>query len=93
MPAYDINTSNKRPCGEARGEAISNSGSGVLFDREVDGTDDEVLEAVESLKTKGFINFYGTQPFGNNSVFLRGVGCELLKGNWQQVRMFGKWRW
>ncbi|XP_050691290.1 pseudouridylate synthase 7 homolog isoform X2 [Eriocheir sinensis] len=53
--------------------------------REVDGTDDEVLEAVESLKTKGFINFYGTQPFGNNSVFLRGVGCELLKGNWQQA--------
>ncbi|XP_063881198.1 pseudouridylate synthase 7 homolog isoform X3 [Scylla paramamosain] len=53
--------------------------------REVDGADDEVLEAVESLKTKGFINFYGTQPFGNNSVFLRGVGCELLKGNWQQA--------
>lgn len=48
-----------------------------------------MLEAVESLKTKGFINFYGTQPFGNNSVFLRGVGCELLKGNWQQVRMLG----
>ncbi|XP_071518346.1 pseudouridylate synthase 7 homolog [Panulirus ornatus] len=53
--------------------------------REVDGTDDEVIEAVESLKTKGFINYYGTQPFGNNSVSMRGIGCELLKGNWQQA--------
>lgn len=64
--------------------------SDILFDREVDGTDDEVIEAVESLKTKGFINYYGTQPFGNNSVSMRGIGCELLKGNWQQVRMLWK---
>nr|XP_053639830.1 pseudouridylate synthase 7 homolog [Cherax quadricarinatus] len=53
--------------------------------REVDGTDEEILEAVESLKTKGFINYYGTQPFGSNCNFMRGIGCELLKGNWQQA--------
>lgn len=67
--------------------SVSNSGLLVFFDREVDGSDEEVLEALESLKTKGFINYYGTQPFGNNGVFLRGIGCELLKGNWQQVRV------
>lgn len=76
---------------ESKKQATTDLAPVIFFDREVDGADEDVLEAVESLKTKGFINFYGTQPFGNNCVLMRGIGCELLKGNWQQVRMCQEW--
>lgn len=60
-----------------------------MSDREVKGTDEVINSAIESLKTHGFINYYGTQRFGSTSIPTHNIGKELLKSNWQQVRRLG----
>lgn len=38
-----------------------------------------------SMKTRGFINYYGMQRFGTASVSTHSVGLALLKGQWKEA--------
>ncbi|KAF8351365.1 pseudouridine synthase [Amanita rubescens] len=46
----------------------------------------EALEqAMNSIKTKGFINYYGMQRFGTASIPTHAIGLALLKSEWQKA--------
>ncbi|TNN75981.1 Pseudouridylate synthase 7 [Liparis tanakae] len=53
--------------------------------RNISGTDDQVLQALTSLKQTGFINYYGMQRFGTTAVPTQQVGKAILKNNWKEV--------
>lgn len=54
--------------------------------RNVKAARQEVIDNVlESLKTRGFINYYGMQRFGTASVPTHTVGLALLKGEWKEA--------
>jgi tRNA pseudouridine13 synthase len=40
---------------------------------------------LESMKSRGFINYYGMQRFGTASVSTHSVGLALLKGEWKEA--------
>ncbi|CAM9010385.1 hypothetical protein WICANDRAFT_78327 [Wickerhamomyces anomalus NRRL Y-366-8] len=42
-----------------------------------------ISKSLESLKTHGFINYYGMQRFGTFSVSTHTIGKEILLGNWK----------
>ncbi|KAJ7781116.1 pseudouridine synthase [Mycena metata] len=42
-------------------------------------------KALEVVKTKGFINYYGMQRFGTASVPTHSIGLALLKSEWQKA--------
>ncbi|XP_053639815.1 pseudouridylate synthase 7 homolog isoform X4 [Cherax quadricarinatus] len=72
-----------RPTPQKLGQLRGNHFRVVL--REVKGTDEVITSAIESLKTTGFINYYGTQRFGTTTIPTYVIGRELLKSNWQQA--------
>ncbi|KAF8745972.1 hypothetical protein AX14_004266 [Amanita brunnescens Koide BX004] len=46
----------------------------------------EALEqALNSIKTKGYINYYGMQRFGTASIPTHAIGLALLKSEWQKA--------
>ncbi|KAH0472550.1 MAG: hypothetical protein KVP17_002823 [Porospora cf. gigantea B] len=49
--------------------------------RNVEGSG--LAEAVESLQSRGFINFFGLQRFGTHRVGTHHVGASLLREDWQ----------
>lgn len=54
--------------------------------RNITADDDTVNKSMESLKDRGFINYYGLQRFGNDKevpTFL--IGAKLMQGNWKEV--------
>lgn len=54
--------------------------------RNVTADDEQIKMHVESLKEKGFINYYGLQRFGNDKevpTYL--IGIKLMQGNWKEV--------
>ncbi|KAK5644034.1 hypothetical protein RI129_007879 [Pyrocoelia pectoralis] len=54
--------------------------------RNVTAEDTIIDKALESLKTKGFINYYGLQRFGaDKEVPTFKIGVALLKGNWKEA--------
>lgn len=54
--------------------------------RNVTGSDELIGDAVESLKTNGFINYYGLQRFGcSKEVPTYEIGLELMLENWEKV--------
>lgn len=54
--------------------------------RNVTGTDEQIEEAMNNLKEKGFINYYGLQRFGSSSaVPTPEVGRALLLGQWKEA--------
>ncbi|XP_061772862.1 pseudouridylate synthase 7 homolog isoform X2 [Nerophis ophidion] len=53
--------------------------------RNISGTDNQVHQAVTSLKQTGFINYYGMQRFGTTAVPTQQVGRAILKNDWNQV--------
>lgn len=54
--------------------------------RNVNGSDELIEMALNEVKDKGFINYYGLQRFGNNKeVPTYSIGVALLSGNWQKV--------
>uniref|UniRef100_A0A8C3A973 Pseudouridylate synthase 7 homolog n=1 Tax=Cyclopterus lumpus TaxID=8103 RepID=A0A8C3A973_CYCLU len=53
--------------------------------RNISGTEDQVLQAMTSLKQTGFINYYGMQRFGTTAVPTQQVGKAILKNNWKEV--------
>ncbi|QDZ20354.1 tRNA pseudouridine synthase D [Chloropicon primus] len=58
----------------------------VVILRGVEEKAKAIAEAsVESLREKGFINYYGLQRFGTGGAPTHAVGIELMKGNWKQA--------
>ncbi|XP_034735894.1 pseudouridylate synthase 7 homolog isoform X1 [Etheostoma cragini] len=53
--------------------------------RNISGTDEQVAQAMTSLKQTGFINYYGMQRFGTTAVPTQQVGRAILKDNWKEV--------
>ncbi|XP_031725090.1 pseudouridylate synthase 7 homolog isoform X2 [Anarrhichthys ocellatus] len=53
--------------------------------RNISGTDEQVSQALSSLKQTGFINYYGMQRFGTTAVPTQQVGRAILKNNWKEV--------
>ncbi|XP_045115933.1 pseudouridylate synthase 7 homolog isoform X4 [Portunus trituberculatus] len=72
-----------RPTPQKLGQLRGNHFRIVL--REVKGADEVITSAIESLKVRGFINYYGPQRFGTTSIPTHTIGKELLKSNWQQA--------
>lgn len=48
-----------------------------------DNVENDITKSFESLKNKGFINYYGMQRFGTFSVSTHILGIHLLKGEWK----------
>ncbi|XP_042208197.1 pseudouridylate synthase 7 homolog isoform X2 [Homarus americanus] len=72
-----------RPTPQKLGQLRGNHFRVIL--REVKGEDEVINSAIESLKSTGFINYYGTQRFGTSNIHTHVIGRELLKSNWQQA--------
>uniref|UniRef100_A0A3B3RZU0 Pseudouridylate synthase 7 homolog n=2 Tax=Paramormyrops kingsleyae TaxID=1676925 RepID=A0A3B3RZU0_9TELE len=53
--------------------------------RNISGTDEQVLQAMTSLRDTGFINYYGMQRFGTTAVPTYQVGRAILQNNWTEV--------
>ncbi|XP_053174851.1 pseudouridylate synthase 7 homolog isoform X2 [Scomber japonicus] len=53
--------------------------------RNISGTDEQVHQAMTSLKQTGFINYYGMQRFGTTAVPTQQVGRAILKNDWNAV--------
>ncbi|GJQ08847.1 hypothetical protein GpartN1_g638.t1 [Galdieria partita] len=46
---------------------------------------EDIQEAIENVKTNGFINYFGLQRFGSGAIPSHHVGFEILRGNFEQV--------
>ncbi|XP_023180636.1 pseudouridylate synthase 7 homolog isoform X2 [Xiphophorus maculatus] len=53
--------------------------------RNISGTDEQVHQAMGSLRQTGFINYYGMQRFGTTAVPTQQVGRAILRNDWNQV--------
>ncbi|KAK6309155.1 hypothetical protein J4Q44_G00206180 [Coregonus suidteri] len=53
--------------------------------RNITGTDEQVQQAMTSLRDTGFINYYGMQRFGTTAVPTHQVGKAILQDNWNEV--------
>ncbi|TPX36701.1 hypothetical protein SmJEL517_g01223 [Synchytrium microbalum] len=51
--------------------------------REASGTREDIEKTLNALKASGFINYYGMQRFGTQSVSTHSIGVKLLKSDWQ----------
>ncbi|XP_075768170.1 pseudouridylate synthase 7 homolog isoform X2 [Pelodiscus sinensis] len=65
------------------GELQGNHFTVVL--RNISGTEDQVQQAMHSLREIGFINYYGMQRFGTTAVPTYQVGRAILQNNWNEV--------
>ncbi|TPX49806.1 hypothetical protein SeMB42_g00594 [Synchytrium endobioticum] len=50
--------------------------------RDLEGTQSDIDKALELLKATGFINYFGMQRFGTQSVSSHKIGLALVKGDW-----------
>ncbi|KAJ3596037.1 hypothetical protein NHX12_002446 [Muraenolepis orangiensis] len=53
--------------------------------RNISGSDEQVEQALSSLKETGFINYYGMQRFGTTAVPTYQVGKAILRNEWNEV--------
>ncbi|XP_051545325.1 pseudouridylate synthase 7 homolog isoform X2 [Myxocyprinus asiaticus] len=53
--------------------------------RNISGSQEQVEQAMTSLKDTGFINYYGMQRFGTTAVPTHQVGRAILQNNWKEV--------
>ncbi|XP_058719543.1 pseudouridylate synthase 7 homolog isoform X4 [Poecile atricapillus] len=65
------------------GELQGNHFTVVL--RNITGTDDQIEQAMHSLREIGFINYYGMQRFGTTAVPTYQIGRAILQNNWTEV--------
>lgn len=65
------------------GELQGNHFTVVL--RNISGSDEQVEQALTSLRDTGFINYYGMQRFGTTAVATHQVGRAILQSNWNEV--------
>lgn len=57
----------------------------TLVLRQIDGGEDEIRAAIDSLSVKGFVNYYGLQRFGSMCVKSHDIGQALLQGEWERA--------
>ncbi|GFT37905.1 pseudouridylate synthase 7 homolog [Nephila pilipes] len=57
----------------------------IIILRQLEGDPDIIKEAIVSLSTKGFINYYGMQRFGTSSVPTHSIGRLLLRLQWEEA--------
>ncbi|XP_043083526.1 pseudouridylate synthase 7 homolog isoform X2 [Puntigrus tetrazona] len=65
------------------GELQGNHFTVVL--RNISGSQEQVEQAMTSLKETGFINYYGMQRFGTTAIPTHRVGRAILQNNWKEV--------
>ncbi|NXY90647.1 PUS7 synthase, partial [Alcedo cyanopectus] len=65
------------------GELQGNHFTVVL--RNITGTDEQIEQAMNSLREIGFINYYGMQRFGTTAVPTYQIGRAILQNNWNEV--------
>ncbi|XP_068132359.1 pseudouridylate synthase 7 homolog [Hyperolius riggenbachi] len=53
--------------------------------RNITGNDEQVEQAMTSLRDIGFINYYGMQRFGTTAVPTYQVGRAILQSNWEEM--------
>ncbi|XP_066561607.1 pseudouridylate synthase 7 homolog isoform X2 [Amia ocellicauda] len=53
--------------------------------RNISGSDQQVEQAMTSLRDTGFINYYGMQRFGTTAVPTYQVGRAILQNSWKEV--------
>lgn len=53
--------------------------------RNISGSDEQVQQALTSLRQTGFINYYGMQRFGTTAVPTQHVGRAILRNDWNEV--------
>ncbi|XP_018421945.1 PREDICTED: pseudouridylate synthase 7 homolog isoform X2 [Nanorana parkeri] len=53
--------------------------------RNIAGTNEQVEQAMTSLREIGFINYYGMQRFGTTAVPTYQVGRAILQNNWEEM--------
>lgn len=49
------------------------------------GSESTISGALEALKTRGFVNYFGLQRFGSGNTGTHSVGKELLGGRWEEA--------
>lgn len=57
----------------------------IIVLRDVTGDNEQLTQALESLKEKGFINYYGMQRFGTTSIPTHHIGRAILHSNWKEA--------
>lgn len=59
--------------------------------RNVTADDGQINEVIESVKQRGFINYYGLQRFGSSVVApTHVIGKTILQKNWKEVCSYSK---
>lgn len=54
--------------------------------RDVKGaTEQQITDSLESLRSNGFINYFGMQRFGTSAIMTHEVGREILKRNYEEA--------
>ncbi|CDK25679.1 unnamed protein product [Kuraishia capsulata CBS 1993] len=71
--------------GDLQGNAFVITIKDVQCVKEGQSIEVAVKSSLESLKAKGFINYFGMQRFGTFSISTHEVGTQLLKANWKQA--------
>jgi tRNA pseudouridine13 synthase len=56
----------------------------VIVLRQVFGSKSEILNAIDSLSSTGFINYFGMQRFGTRQVSTHQIGISILRGDWEK---------
>ncbi|GBM52146.1 Pseudouridylate synthase 7 [Araneus ventricosus] len=57
----------------------------VIILRQLQGDPNIIEKAINSLSTKGFINYYGLQRFGTSSVPTHSIGRLVLRSQWKDA--------
>lgn len=57
----------------------------IIVLRQLKGESELIEKAINSLASRGFINYYGMQRFGTSSVSTHSIGRALLQGNWKSA--------
>jgi len=57
------------------------------FFRNVCASDEDIEKSMKSLQEKGFLNYFGLQRFGTQSIPTYEIGKALVSGKWEEVRL------
>ncbi|KAF8314759.1 pseudouridine synthase [Clavulina sp. PMI_390] len=57
----------------------------VITLRNVKESEEHINQAMQSMKERGFINYYGMQRFGTSPIPTHSIGLALLQSNWKRA--------
>jgi tRNA pseudouridine13 synthase len=67
--------------------AIFKSELQFYFCRNVCASDEDIEKSMKSLQEKGFLNYFGLQRFGTQSIPTYEIGKALVSGKWEEVSL------